>query len=66
MTKDQKDRLDQLTDEYKFCFIVQGYFHAKYNDKRMEKFLAEKKPKTYEFVRVTADTTYVFWNPELP
>jgi hypothetical protein len=45
---------------------VQGYFHAKYNDKRMEKFLAEKKPKTYEFVRVTADTTYVFWNPELP
>lgn len=64
MTKEQRNRLEQLIEEYKFCFIVQGHFHAKHNDRRMEKFLAEKKPKNYEFVRVAADTTYVFWNPE--
>ena len=64
MTKEQKTRLDQLTEDYKFCFIVHGHFHANHNDRRMEKFLKEKNPLSYEFVRLTADTTYVFWNPQ--
>jgi hypothetical protein len=64
MTREQKDRLSKLTEEYKFCFIVQGPFHSKWNDKRMDKFVSEKDPERYEFVRLTADTTYVFWNPK--
>ena len=30
----------------------------------MEKFVSDKNPKGYEFLRLTADTTYVFWNPK--
>lgn len=64
MTKEQKTRLNQLTEQYRFCFIVHGHFHATHNDKRMERFLKEKTPRDYEFLRLTADTTYVFWNPQ--
>jgi hypothetical protein len=30
----------------------------------MDKFIAEKHPDKYEFLRLTADTTYIFWNPK--
>lgn len=63
MTKEQKARLNTLIEQYKFCFIIRGYLHAKYNEKRMEIFLTQKKPLQYEFIRITADITYVFWNP---
>jgi len=64
MTNEQKTRLNSLTEQYRFCFIVQGYFHAAHNDKRMERFIKEKMPQKYEFIRITADMTYVFWNPQ--
>jgi hypothetical protein len=64
MTKEQRARLDTLTDQYKFCFIIQGPFHSSWNEKRMDKFIAEKHPDKYEFLRLTADTTYIFWNPK--
>ena len=64
MTLEIKHRLNNLIEKYRFCFIVQGPFHSKYNEKRMQQFVENKNPREHEFVRVTADTTYVFWNPQ--
>lgn len=55
--------MDELIEKYKRCFIVHGPFHAKYNDKRVQKFLDESKPDSWEFIRINAEITYVFWNP---
>jgi hypothetical protein len=63
MTKEQRKRLDELADKYRFCFIVHGHFHAGYNERRMDKFLSDKKPEEWEFIRITVEHTYVFWNP---
>lgn len=63
MTKEQHKRLDELTEKYKLCFIVRGPFHAKHNERRIEKFIAERRPQNWEFIRINVETTYVFWNP---
>jgi hypothetical protein len=63
MTPDQRNRISDHADHYKFCFVIDGRFHSKHNERRMERFIADKRPKEYVFVRLTADTTYVFWNP---
>lgn len=63
MTPDQRRRMDDLATKYRFCFIVDGKFHSRQNERRMEKFVIDKRPEKYEFIRLTADITYVFWNP---
>lgn len=64
MTPDQRCRMDELIEKYKRCFIVHGPFHAKYNDKRVQKFLDETQPESWEFIRISVELTYVFWNPQ--
>jgi hypothetical protein len=63
MTPEQRRRMDDLIDRYKKCFIVHGPFHAKHNEWRVQKFLDETKPESWEFIRITVELTYVFWNP---
>lgn len=63
MTTEQHKRMSLLTEKYKLCFIVHGHFHAKHNERRLEKFINERRPDGWEFVRINAETTYVFWNP---
>lgn len=63
MTREQQLRLDELIEKHRYCFIVHGHFHSRSNDRRMEKFVNEKRPSEYEFLRITADTTFVFWTP---
>lgn len=63
MTPEVKSRLNQLMDKYRYCFMVHGAFHSKPNERRMQQFIDNKNPKEHEFVRVSADLTYVFWNP---
>jgi hypothetical protein len=64
MTPDQRRRMDELIEKYKRCFIVHGPFHAKHNDKRVQKFLEETQPENWEFIRISVELTYVFWNPQ--
>lgn len=63
MTREQIKRMDELIDKYRRCFIVHGPFHAKYNEARVQKFIEEKNPASWEFIRINVEITYVFWNP---
>lgn len=63
MTPDQKQRLEELCNHYKYCFIIQGPLHNRHNEKRVETFKNNPNVKNYEFIRITADLTYMFWNP---
>lgn len=66
MTPDQKKRLEELCLHYRYCFIIHGALHSRHNEKRMETFKSIKVVKEYEFIRITADLTYMFWNPVEP
>lgn len=62
MTPDQRKRLDELCDHYRYCFIIQGPLHNKNNEARVEQFKSNKNVAEYEFIRISAEITYMFWN----
>ena len=64
VTPDQRRRMDELIEKYKRCFIVHGPFHAKHNERRIERFVEESQPESWEFIRINVELTYVFWNPQ--
>ena len=66
MTSEQRKKIDMMCHKHHYCFIVQGHFHSRTNDRRIERFVEERDPHEYEIVRLSADLTYVFWTPKTP
>ena len=63
MTPDQRHRLEDMCMKYCYCFISHGPLHNRHNEKRVEAFKNNPNLKEYQFIRITADITYMFWNP---
>lgn len=64
MTKETREKLNHMCDIYKSCCIIDGPLHAKENERRVRELETDRNMGAHEFVRVTADLTYLFWNPK--
>lgn len=64
MTKQmRKQKITELTNKYRFAFVMWGAPSNGYNTMRLAAFLSTKKPKEYELFAEDDNTTLVFWNP---
>lgn len=60
---EKRRKLTDLSNRYRYAFILIGTPDTSYNKMRFATFLSTKKPREYEIFLEDNHKTVVFWNP---